>query len=75
MRFKNEKEMKKHISKVEQDSQDSVIDESESGFSDILKFMKKTDKGSGKITKKKSKKSSSQTRSVSNVILLCKTVN
>ena len=59
MRFKNVKEVKKYNSQHKDDCFDETFEESESGFSDILKFMRKGDKGSGKIKKKKNKKASS----------------
>ena len=62
IKFKNMRELKKFKTKNAEDNKeiDESLDESETSFSDILKFVKKEEKG--KIKKKKSKKVNSTSR-------------
>merc|ERR1719150_250554 len=55
MKFKNMRELKKFKSKNKYDD-DENDDQSESSFSDILKYVRKDEKKTGKIKKKKTKK-------------------
>ena len=61
IKFKSMRELKKFKSKIRENNEeiDESLDDSETSFSDILKFVKKEEKG--KIKKKKVKKVNSTT--------------